>query len=121
MSKNLIFSSSTELVRVPVDSVIYISANGNYSTIVTADGTELVLTVQLGQIESKISEMVDVYDRRFVRIGRSLIINREFITLINLSRQKVCLSDCRMFKHELSASRDALKNLKELIEKETMR
>ena len=118
MSKNLLFTTSTELIRVPSESVVFISADGNYSSIKMADGGEYVLTLQLGQMEKRISEMVEDNDNRFIRIGKSLIVNRDFITFINPTRQKMVLSDCRAFRHELSASRDALKALKDLIEKE---
>ena len=114
--RNLIFSTTTELIRVPADAVVYISADGNYSSIKMADGGEYVLTQQLGQMERRISEMVEENDNRFIRIGKSLIVNHEFITLLNPSRQKMILSDGRTFRHELSASRDALKALKELID-----
>lgn len=120
MSKNLLFSTSTELIRVPADSVVYISADGNYSSIKMADGGEYVLTLQLGQMEKRIAEMVDEGDNRFVRIGKSLIVNHEYLTFINPTRQKMILSNGRTFRYELSASREALKALKELIEKEEL-
>ena len=118
MNGNLIFSTSTELLRISRDAMVFICADGNYSSLHTADGCEYVLTLQLGQIEKRIAETADVDDHRFIRIGKSLIINRKFLTLINPTRQKLMLSDCRTFRHELSASREALKSLKELIEKE---
>ena len=118
MRKDLLFFTSTELLRVPADAVVYITADGNYSAITMADGGDYVLTLQLGQIEKRISEMVDNGDNRFIRIGKSLIVNREFITFINPARQKLTLSDGRTFRHDVSASREALKALKELIEKE---
>lgn len=118
MSNNLQFSTSTETVVIPSDSVIFVTADGNYSSITTMDGSKYVLTMQLGQIERRISESVDSADDRFIRIGKSLIINRYFITLINPTRQKLILSNCRTFRHEVSASRDALKSLKDLLENE---
>ena len=65
--------------------------------------------------------MLDSDDNRFIRIGKSLIVNREFIAFINPVRQKMILSDCRTFRHEVSASKEALKALKELLEKEATR
>lgn len=121
MSKNLLFSTSTELIRLPADAVVYISADGNYSSIRMADDSEYVLTQQLGQMEKKISEMVEENDNRFVRIGKSLIINHKFITFINPNRQKMVLSDGKTFRHELTASREALKALKDFIEKDEYR
>ena len=118
MPKDLLFNTSSELFRVSADAVVCIEADGNYSSIFTADGSEYVLTLQLGQIEKRIGEMVEKTDNRFIRIGKSLIVNREYITYINPSRQKMTLSDGRWFRREVSASREALKVLKELIEKE---
>ena len=51
MNKRLIFTTSMEIVRVPSDTVVYISADGNYSVITMADGESFVLTMQLGHIE----------------------------------------------------------------------
>lgn len=119
MSKRLVFATSTELLRVPADTVVYVSADGNYSAITLADGGNFVLTLQLGQIERRIALMLEHDDSRFIRIGKSLIVNRDFIAFINPARQRMVLSDCRTFRQEVSASKEALKALKELIEKET--
>ena len=118
MSKNLTFSTSTELVRVPSDAVVYIVADGNYSSINMAEGGKYVLTMQLGQVARRLSETVDAKDHRFLRIGKSLIVNCDFITYINPARQKLTLSDGRSFRYEVSASREALKAFKDYIEQE---
>lgn len=118
MEQLLVFTTSTEILRVPSDAVVYISADGNYSVITMADGGNFVLTLQLGQIERRIAEMLESDDNRFIRIGKSLIVNRRFIAFINPARQKMVLSDCRTFRREVSASKEALKALKELLEKE---
>ena len=111
------FSTMSELLRVPVDAIVYVEADGNYSTIVTADGVEHVLTLQIGQIERRIADVVEPGDHRFIRIGKSLIVNSDFISFIHATRQKLVLSDCRTFSHEISASREALRTLKEILEK----
>ncbi|MBD5246234.1 MAG: LytTR family transcriptional regulator [Barnesiella sp.] len=116
MNKRLIFTTSTEIVRVPPETVVYIAADGNYSALTMADGENFVLTLQLGQIERRLAEMLDKDDHRFIRIGKSLIVNRDFIAFIHPVRQKMILSDCRSFRHEVSASKEALKALKELLE-----
>ncbi len=118
MKRRLIFTTTTEMLRVPADTVVYINADGNYSAITLADGGSFVLTQQLGHIERRIAEIMDSDDNRFIRIGKSLIVNRDFITYINPQRQKMVLSDCLSFRHEASASKEALKALKELLEKE---
>ncbi len=118
MERRLVFSTSAELVRVEASAVVYITADGNYSTMRMADGSEYVLTLQLGRIEHRLAKTLPSEDTRFIRIGKSLIVNRDYITFINVSRQKLTLSDGRTFRHEASASKEALRLLKELIEKE---
>ena len=103
---------------MPADSVVSITADGNYSTLMLADGENFVLTMQLGQIERRIAEMLDKDDHRFICIGKSLIVNRDFIAFIHPVKQKMILSDCLNFKHEVTASKEALKALKELLESE---
>ena len=117
----LVFATSTEVLCVPADAVVFVSADGNYSALTTADGEDFVLTMQLGQIEKRLAEMLEGNDNRFIRIGKSLIVNREYITFINPSRQKLLLSDCRTFRREVSASKDALKALKDYVEKEVQK
>lgn len=119
MDKRLVFSTTTELLRVPAGTVVYISADGNYSSITLADGGNFMLTQQLGRLERSIAEMLDANDNRFIRIGKSLIVNSDFITFINPAKQKMILSDCMTFRHEVTASKDALKALKDFIENET--
>ena len=111
------FSTMSELLRVPVGAIVYIEADGNYSSIVTADGVKHVLTLQIGQIERRIANDVQAGDHRFIRIGKSLIVNSDFISFIHATRQKLVLSDSRTFSHELSASREALRTLKDVLEK----
>lgn len=118
MEKQLIFSTSTELIRVPSSTIVFIVADGNYSKLKIADGHDYVITQQLGQIERCLAVRLNTGDTRFIRIGKSLIVNRDYISFIHVARQRLMLSDCRSFRHELSASKEALRLLKDLIEKE---
>lgn len=121
MFEYLFFNTSTEFLRLPPDSIVYITADGNYSEITTADGGKYLVTLQLGDIERQISNTHRRYDNMFIRIGRSLIVNRSYITRISPGRQKIVLSDCREFCYEVTASREALKELKECFEREVRR
>lgn len=120
MEKYLYFTTSSELIRIPASSAVCVTADGNYSTITTADGSDYIMTMQLGQVERRIAECLNEGDGRFIRIGKSLIINREFISHLNIGKQRIVLSDCRSFRRDVSASKEALKALKDLIEKEAI-
>lgn len=118
MKKHLIISTSNDLVRIAPDRIVYISSDGNYSTLVQADGEMRMLSFQLGQIEKMIASQLGTEGNIFIRIGKSLIINRSYIYYINIPKQKLVLSNADTVNHTVTASRDALKQLKELLEKE---
>lgn len=80
------------------DEIVYVQADGNYSRLVLSDTEEIILE-RLGMIEAKLGE------RHFVRAGRSVIVNRNFIFKIDRKR-KVCLLRTpagKEFRIELSA------------------
>ena len=118
MKKQLVISTSIDMLRISPDKIVYILADGNYSTLVQSDNDKFVLSYQLGQIEKLMSTQLGGDGNIFIRIGKSLIINRSYIYYINIPKQKIVLSDTNSFSHSLSASKDALKLLKELLEKE---
>ena len=118
MKKFLIIPTSIDLVRIAPDKIVYIASDGNYSTLVQADNEVRMLSYQLGQIESMISKQLGNDGNTFIRIGKSLIINLAYIYYINIPKQKLILSDASSISHTVTASKEALKQLKELLEKE---
>ena len=116
--RQLIIPTSIDLVRIAPDRIVYISSDGNYSTLVQADGEMRMLSFQLGQIEKMISSQLGSEGNVFIRIGKSLIINRSYIYYINIPKQKLILSDVASFNHSVTASKEALKQLKELLDRE---
>ena len=117
MSEYLVISTSIDLMRAASDDIVYVSSDGNYSSFVFTYGNPRVVTVQLGQVERLLAEQLTHSGADFIRIGKSLIINRNYISYINLPKQQLVLSDGHATSHNLSASKEALKQLKELIEK----
>ena len=118
MSRYLIISTSNDLVRIAPDCIVYVASDGNYSTLVQADGEMRMLSYQLGQVERIIANQLGAEGSQFIRIGKGLIINRSYIYYINAVKQKLTLSDTRTFNYTVSASKEALKQLKDLLEKE---
>ena len=118
MKKHLIISTSTELVRIAPERIVCITSDGNYSTLVQTDNEVRMLSYQLGQIERIIATQLGSEGSAFIRIGRSLIINRSYIYYINVPRQRLILSDAATFSHTVTASIAALTDLKDLLEKE---
>ena len=118
MQSKLIISTTTELVRISPTKIVYISSDGNYSALMQVDGELRMLSHQLGQIEKMIATQLGNDSNNFIRIGKGLIINRAYIYYINVAKQKLILSDAATFNYSVPASREALKQLKDLVEKE---
>ena len=118
MTRQLVISTSIDLVRIAPEKIVYIASDGNYSTLVQTDNEVRMLSFQLGQIEKMISSQLGSEGNVFIRIGKSLIINRSYIYYINIPKQKLILSDVASFNHSVTASKEALKQLKELLERE---
>ena len=118
MKKHLIIATSVDLVRIAPERIVCIASDGNYSTLMQTDNEVRIVTYQLGQLEKMIADQLGSEGNVFIRIGKSLIINRSYIYYIHLTRQQLVLSDGASFSKTVSASKEALKQLKELLEKE---
>lgn len=106
--------TSTELLRVRLCDIVCIEADGNYSKLTLASGWSHTLTLQLHRF-AETFEQQRVTD--FLRVGRSLIVNQRFVSMINLSDKKLVLQGGAMTSVlRLSASRDALGELKQKME-----
>jgi len=114
--KYLIISTPTELVRFEPEKIVYILADGNYSEFYQADNQKNMLVLQLGKVEEEIDTQLGVDARLFVRIGKSYIINRNYIYHIKVQKKELVLSDMATFSYTLSPSKEALRHLKEHID-----
>ena len=110
-------STTTELVRVATDEIVYVRADGNYSDLVLTNGKSRKMTFQLHFFDEVFQRL---HDNLFVRVGRSLIVNKRYIYVINLTEQTLAFSgqQIRGDIRPVSVSREALKQLKELLENE---
>ena len=119
MKRQIIISSTNELVRLLPQRIVYISSDGNYSTMVLHDKTEHLFTFNLSHFQKIIETQLKEDARTFIRIGKSLIINKEYIYKINMGKQLLVLSDMVLNQaFTLSASKEALRQLKLLLETE---
>lgn len=112
----LMISTSMEMVRLREENVVCITSDGNYSHICAIGGEKFIVASQLGQIERLISEQLRSSYGYFIRIGRGLIVNIRYLCYINVTRQKLYLLDSSGKKYVQDASREALIQLKDVIE-----
>ena len=116
-SKILIISNTNELVRVRPERIVYIESDGNYSMMVRHDKTEHVFTMNLAHFQQLIESQLGKSAEIFIRIGKQLIINREYIFKINVNKQILMMSDMALNQaFTLQASKEALKQLKSFME-----
>lgn len=130
--------TSTLLMRVAVDEIVYVKADGNYCDLVLINGRSRKMTFQLHHFEDnfKLLENADM----FIRVGRSLIVNRQYVQVIDLIDQVVIFGGKHLQRvptaedlkprsanslqslserdiYTVKVSREALKTLKEQLEK----
>ena len=118
-NKVLIISNANELIRVRPERIVYVESDGNYSTMVLHDKTEHVFTMNLAHFQQMIEEQLGKEAMTFIRIGKQLIVNRAYIFKINPNKQQLIMSDMDVnIAFDLQASKEALKQLKTLMESE---
>lgn len=118
-NKVLIISGVNELVRIKPERVVYVESDGNYSTMVLHDKTEQVFTMNLAHCQQLMEEQLGKEAMTFIRLGKQLIVNRAYIFKINVNKQQLIMSNIEVNNaFTLQASKEALKQLKALIESE---
>lgn len=111
----LFFNTRDEMIKVKLDRVAYFEADSNYCHVVFINGVRATLLTSLVNIESLLTERFKGDNPMFIRIGKRYIVSKQYIFQINIQRQKLILSDYIIpTTLEISISKEALKNLKQL-------
>ncbi|MBQ6422305.1 MAG: LytTR family transcriptional regulator [Prevotella sp.] len=117
--KEVIFNRRNELLRVPLVKAMFYEAFGNYCYGVFPNKQKVMLPVSLTKVEQLIVQTGEKGQTTFIRIGKKFIINANMIVQLNFAKQQLILSD---FDHPgnfaLPVSKEALKQVKELYEKQ---
>ena len=80
--KSIVLNLSDEIVRIPLNEILYIDVDRNYITVHA--NKDYIIKKTLSEIEKEL-------DERFFRIGRSAIVNLKFINRV--TKQDVYLSN----------------------------
>lgn len=109
-------STSQELVRFATDEIVFIHADGNYSDVFLLNGKSRKMTFKLHYFDEALQR---ISKRLFVRVGKSLIVNKDFVAVINPAAGRLLMDNSRMPEaYDIKASRDALRELKAQMEEE---
>lgn len=107
--ERLKISTSVGLFRVPTDDIAYIEASGNYCDVHLFNGESVTMTFQLHYFVEVLGMLQQNF---FLRVGKSLIVNKNFVYAINVTNQELKLMDYRAHhSFRLRASKEALKEL----------
>jgi len=111
----LYLSSRDEFLRIDISRIVYFEADGNYTRIMISNGIVSLVCMSLAKMEQLVGGLIKKKGIVMARIGKRYIINLSFVYKINILRQELILSDQRTFSYTLNLSRDALKNLRDVM------
>lgn len=112
--EKIIFNTRDELVCVDVDMVAVVIADGNYSRLFYIDRKEIHLTFGISSVEKELKGAKSAFSR-FVRLGRSLIINHSYLGRIDLLRQQLTLTDFKGHELRINMSRNLIRTYKKAV------
>lgn len=120
MEKYIYFNSRDTFYRVELESIAYFKADRNYTLLYLTNGKELVFTFNLGTMLEYLVNTLKKDAGIFARIGKSVIINLNYVYQINLQNQTLQLYDSKSdtFFVLKDISKEALKALKVLYTKQ---
>ncbi len=110
----LYFNSRDELICVDSEKIAFVQADGNYSRIMYVNKREVHLTIGISKLEETLMQLKGKYNR-FVRLGRSLIINHAYLSKIDVLKQILILSDVTNDDIRIRISKNILKTYKKTI------
>jgi DNA-binding LytR/AlgR family response regulator len=112
----LYFNNRDELTCIDAHKVAVVQASGNYSRVVYITKREIMLTHGITKLE-EILKLYNSNDCRFIRLGRSIIINHAFLQKIDVMRQHIVLSDGDKNEIRVTIPKQILKSYKNAVVK----
>jgi DNA-binding LytR/AlgR family response regulator len=118
MDRYLIIKTRDELLRIKINDILYLEADRNYTKLLLTEGIQFTFAINLGKIEEMLESQIRESKSMLIRVGKSYIINKNYILQINLPRQKLLLLPASGKPRELIVPKEPLKVLKETLEQE---
>lgn len=116
MNNNYFYlNSRDELYCMNINKTVFMEGDGNYTHIYQKNKLKASVCVNLGNMQKLLEDNLHEKSSIFVRVGKRYIVNRNYIYQIQTLSQKLVLSDGENFAYQLSISKEALKQLKQLI------
>lgn len=120
MDRYLIIKTRDELLRIRISNILYLEADRNYTKLLLTEGIQFTFAINIGKIEGMLDTQASDSRSQLVRVGKSYIINKNYILQINLPKQKLLLLVPGSKPRELIVPREPLKALKESLEQDAL-
>ena len=120
MERYLIIKTRDEFLRLRINDILYLEADRNYTKLLLAAGIQFTFAINLGKIEEMLENQVNDSKLILIRVGKSYIINKNYILQINLPKQKLLMLTPGGKPRELIVPKEPLKTLKDMLEQEGM-
>lgn len=116
MSK-ICLNSRDEVIIIDLSKVAFFQAKGCYALVNFIEGETTLLTTSLGKLEELVTTAYSCSGKlsQFIRLGRSLIINQDFLSSLNIIKRKITLSDRSGHSFILELSKPTIKKYKEML------
>jgi DNA-binding LytR/AlgR family response regulator len=118
MNRHLIIKTRDEFLRIRISDILYLEADRNYTKLLLTEGIQFTFAINLGKIEEMLESQTRDAKSMLIRVGKSYVINKNYILQINLPRQKLLLLPTSGKPRELVVPKEPLKVLKETLEQE---
>lgn len=116
MKEKLFFRNHNKARLIDPNSILYVSADGNYSVFHLSTGISFSLSARLCDVLQMMQIQLPLTCDDFVRVGRSLIINLTYLHYIWPAQGKLELLNRNQDKVFLRASEESLKRLMDFLD-----
>ncbi len=110
----LYFNTRDEMTCIETDYVALVKADGNYSRVIYINGREINITFGISKMETILKENNDKRNK-FVKVGRSYILNHFYVFKIEPLKQTMILSDGDKNNIKVTLPKQTLKAYKDAI------
>ena len=108
------FNTRDELIAIDLDLLAAVEANGSYTRALYISKREFLLTTTISSVEKALSHF-NAQGYKFIRLGRSVIINHKFLARIELNKQQLVLSDGISHDVRVRIPKQTLRTYKEAV------
>ena len=121
MDRYLIIKTRDEFLRLRINDILYLEADRNYTKLLLTEGIQFTFAINLGKMEEMLENQVADSKLMLIRVGKSYIINKNYILQINIPKQKLLMLTPGGKPRELVVPKEPLKALKDMLEQEGMK